>query len=70
MAQAEVMTVQAIWDCGWSRPGYLPNGIATVEYPEGSWVCVRPAGNVVRRAVTEAQCATCPNWQAALPAEE
>jgi hypothetical protein len=59
------MVMQTIWDCRWSRPGYLPDGVQRGNEPAALWVCVRPTGTVVRRAVTEDECATCPHWQAA-----
>ena len=70
MARTATMVMQTIWDCRWSRPGYLPNGIEDSEHPASLWVCVRPTPTSVRRPVTEDQCATCPHWQAAFTEEE
>lgn len=70
MNRGATMVMQTIWDCRWSRPGYIPNGIPTEEDPFSLWVCVRPTATTVRRPVTEEDCATCPHWQAALPEEE
>lgn len=69
MAHTATMTLQRIWNCRWSRPGYRPNGVAETKQPDGFWVCVRPTRGVVRRPVTEDECATCPHWQAAFPDE-
>lgn len=70
MARTATMVLQTIWDCRWSRPGYLPNGVADEDHPASRWVCVRPTPHVVRRPVTEEECATCPHWQLAFPDEE
>ena len=69
MARTATMVMQTIWDCRWSRPGYLPDGIATSEHPAALWVCVRPTPATVRRPVTENECANCPHWQAAFAEE-
>ena len=61
--------MQTIWDCRWSRPGYLPNGVETADYPAALWVCVRPTATTVRRPVTEKECETCPHWEAAFTDE-
>jgi hypothetical protein len=53
MARVATMVMQTIWDCRWSRPGYIPNRIATSEHPSSRWVCVRPTATTVRRPVTE-----------------
>lgn len=70
MPRTATMVMQTIWDCRWSRPGYLPRGVADAEHPPGLWVCVRPTETTVRRPVTEEECATCPHWQAAFTEEE
>ena len=70
MTRTATMVMQTIWDCRWSRPGYLPNGMADAEHPGSLWVCVRPTPATVRRPVTEEECATCPHWQAAFTEEE
>ena len=54
-------TLQTIWDCRWSRPGYRLIGIEDHLQPEKLWVCVRAGG---RRSVTEEECENCPFWQA------
>jgi hypothetical protein len=53
------LTPQAPWDCLWSRPGYRLTGVSEPDQPESVWVCVREGE---RRPVTEAECATCPQW--------
>ena len=63
MARTATATLQTIWDCRWSRPGYLPRGLEEPGWPDSLWVCVRPTGGVVRRPVTEAECEHCPHWQ-------
>jgi hypothetical protein len=70
MARTTTMVMQTIWDCRWSRPGYLPRGVEDSEHPASLWVCVRPTGTTVRRPVTEDECATCPHWEAAFTEEE
>ena len=69
MARIAAMTLQTIWDCRWSRPGYLPRGLAEEGWPDGLWVCARPTGGTKCRAVSEDECAACPHWQAVLPDE-
>ena len=34
-------TLQTIWDCRWSRPGYRLMGVKDHLQPEELWVCVR-----------------------------
>jgi hypothetical protein len=65
MNSTAVMTLQTVWDCRWSQPGHRLTGVADSLQPESLWVCVR-GGN--RRAVTEAECETCPHWQCQEPA--
>lgn len=70
MARTATMVMQTIWDCRWSRPGYVPGGVVDGEDPSSLWVCVRPTPTTVRRPVTEEECAICPHWQAAFTEEE
>ncbi len=70
MTRTPTMVMQTIWDCRWGRPGDLPEGTQRSRDPASLWVCVRPTGRVVRRPVTEAECATCPHWQAAFTEED
>ena len=70
MARVAAMVMQTIWDCRWSRPGYLGDGGTPSGDPLSLWVCVRPTAKTVRRPVTEEECAACPHWQAALTEEE
>lgn len=69
MDHTSARTPQTVWDCRWSRPGYLPHGMEQPDQPEGLWVCVRPTRTTVRRPVTNEECAQCPHWQAACPDE-
>ena len=64
------MVMETLRDCRWSRPGYLPDGIPTNEHPLSLGVCVRPTPAIVRRPVTEEECANCPHWEAAFSEEE
>ena len=36
-----IATLQTIWDCRWSRPGYRVIGVEDHLQPEKLWVCVR-----------------------------
>jgi hypothetical protein len=58
-------TLQTIWDCRWSRPGYRVFGIEDHLQPEKLWVCVRRGD---RQGVTEEDCENCPYWEE-LPAK-
>jgi hypothetical protein len=60
MAKTAVATLQTIWDCRWSRPGYRVLGVQEHLQPEKLWVCVRRGE---RRGVTEEECESCPYWQ-------
>ena len=60
MARTAVATLQTIWDCRWSRPGFRLTGVKEALQPESMWVCVRATP---RRSVSEVECATCPHWQ-------
>ena len=60
MSDIAVATLQTIWDCRWSRPGYRIHGVEDHLQPESLWVCVRTGD---RRGVTETECADCPYWQ-------
>jgi hypothetical protein len=53
-------TLQPIWDCRWSRPGYRVIGVPDHLQPEKLWVCLRHGD---RRGVTEEDCETCPYWE-------
>ena len=61
MTRTATATLQTIWDCRFSRPGYRLTGVVDRHQPESLWVCVREGG---RRPVTEEECEHCPNWQA------
>lgn len=60
MSRIATATLQTIWDCRWSRPGYRVEGVEEQLQPERRWVCVR--GND-RRGVTEEECEKCPFWE-------
>ena len=60
MKSISVATLQTVWDCKWSRPGYRLSGVAEAHQPESLWVCIRTGR---RRPVTEEECETCPNWE-------
>jgi len=60
MSATSVATLQTIWDCRWSRPGYRLIGVQDQLQPEKLWVCVR--GD--RHGVTEEECENCPHWEA------
>ncbi len=57
--------LQTPWDCRWSRLGYRLTGVFEERQPESLWVCVRPDSSGNRRSITDAECATCPHWEAA-----
>ena len=61
MAMTSVASLQTIWDCKWSRPGYRLIGIEDHLQPEKLWVCLRTGE---RRGVTEEECESCPHWEA------
>jgi hypothetical protein len=63
MATTAIATLQTVWDCRWSRPGYRLFGVEEQLQPEKLWVCVRAE----RHSVTEEECAVCPFCEA-LPA--
>ena len=60
MAKTAVATLQTIWDCRWSRPGFRLSGVKESLQPESLWVCVR---TTPRRCVSEAECKECPFWE-------
>ena len=60
MSQTTTATLQTIWDCRWSRPGYRLFGVEDHLQPEKLWVCVRTGE---RRGVTEEECDRCPSWE-------
>ena len=60
MTKTAVATLQTIWDCRWSRPGFRLSGVKEELQPETRWVCVRAAQ---RRSVTDAECESCPHWE-------
>ena len=59
MPTTAVATLQTIWDCKWSRPGYRVAGVEEQFQPETAWVCVRGE----RRGVTERDCEHCAHWE-------
>lgn len=61
MHHPSTMTLQTVWDCRWSRPGHQLTGVTEELQPEPIWVCVRDGD---RRPVSEAECETCPRWEA------
>jgi len=60
MAKTAVATLQAIWDCRWSRPGFRLSNVKESLQPESAWVCIRTG---TRRGVTEAECEHCPHFE-------
>ncbi len=60
MAVTAVATLQAVWDCKWSRPGYRLSRVAEQEQPETAWVCVRTGA---RSNIAEMGCERCPYWE-------
>jgi hypothetical protein len=60
MPHTAVATLQTIWDCRHSRPGYRILGVQDHLQPEGLWVCIRRGE---RRTVTDTECADCPHWE-------
>jgi hypothetical protein len=62
MAKTAIATLQTIWDCHWSRPGFRLAGVDETQQPECLWVCVRTDTRV---GVTEARCENCHDWELA-----
>ena len=62
MSTVLTATLQTIWDCRWSRPGYRVMGVPDQLQPETLWVCVRRGE---RLGVTEEECDNCPYWEEA-----
>ena len=60
MSATSAATLQTIWDCRWSRPGYRLIGVQDHLQPEKLWVCVRTGE---RRGVTEVEWENCPHWE-------
>jgi len=60
MPATAAATLQTIWDCRWSRPGYRIHGVQDHFRPETLWVCVRRGD---RRCLNEDDCADCPHWE-------
>jgi hypothetical protein len=60
MATTAIATMQAVWDCRWSRLGQRLTGVPEALQPESTWVCVREGE---RRNVCEEECLTCPYWE-------
>jgi hypothetical protein len=60
MSKIAIASLQTVWDCRFSRPGFHITGIAEALQPESRWVCTR---NGRRRNVTDEECEKCPNWQ-------
>jgi hypothetical protein len=67
MARTAVATLQTVWDCRFSRPGFRLFGVGERLQPETLWVCTR---NGRRRSVTEEECERCPHWQMDDPVDE
>lgn len=61
MSIIAIATLQTIWDCRWSRPGYRVPGVEDHLQPEKRWICVRRGE---RDGVTEELCENCPYWEA------
>jgi hypothetical protein len=57
-----IATLQTIWDCRWSRPGYRLTGVQETDQPETLWVCTRTDG---RTPIRGAECEACPHWECA-----
>jgi hypothetical protein len=64
MPRTAVASLQTIWDCRWSLPGYRLSGVDEHQQPEKLWVCVRTGR---RRGVTAEECEYCPHWEAVPP---
>jgi hypothetical protein len=60
MATTAVATLQAAWDCRWSRPGYRVAGVVEQFQPETRWVCTRTGE---RRCIEASECEQCPHWE-------
>jgi hypothetical protein len=60
MSKIAIATLQTVWDCRFSRPGFRLSGIAETLQPENRWVCTR---NGRRRSVTDEECEKCPYWE-------
>jgi hypothetical protein len=60
MAHTAVATLQATWDCRWSRPGHHITGVPEHHQPDTRWVCVRDGH---RRHITTGDCESCPHWE-------
>jgi hypothetical protein len=60
MAKTAVATLQTVWDCRWSRPGFRLSGVSERLQPESLWVCIRTGG---RLPVTNERCETCAHWE-------
>jgi hypothetical protein len=60
MCTTAVATLQTVWDCRWSRPGFRLSGVSERLQPEPLWVCIRTGG---RLPVTSERCENCPHWE-------
>jgi len=60
MSKVSVATLQTVWDCRWSRPGYRLTGVDDSQQPESIWVCIHTGH---RRPVSNEECETCHDWQ-------
>jgi hypothetical protein len=60
MAKTAVATVQTIWGCKWSRPGYRIPDVEEQFQPEPTWVCIRDGE---RKNIPEGKCETCERWE-------
>jgi hypothetical protein len=60
MAKIAIATLQPVWDCRWSRPGYRLTGVPEAQQPESRWVCRREG---TRRLLSDDECLTCEYWE-------
>jgi hypothetical protein len=60
MSATAIATLQTIWDCKWSRPGWRVSGLPDALQPEPLWVCTRSGR---REGVSETVCEGCPFWE-------
>jgi hypothetical protein len=60
MARTAIATLQTVWDCKWSRPGFQMLALAEPRASGTLWFCVRSGR---RKDVTDEQCEKCPHWE-------
>jgi hypothetical protein len=60
MSRIAIATLQTVWDCRWSRPGFRLSGVKESLQPESVWICVRTG---TREPVSNDQCESCAHWQ-------